>query len=34
VNSTDIPRRAFSVCYMDARTQHTKGRENYTRIFD
>jgi phytanoyl-CoA hydroxylase len=34
VNSTDIPRRAFSVCYMDARTRHTKGRENYTLIFD
>lgn len=33
VNSTDIPRRAFSVCYMAARTRHTKGREGYTRIF-
>lgn len=33
VNTTEIPRRAFSVCYMDARTRHTKGRETYTRIF-
>ncbi len=25
VNRTDIPRRAFSVCYMDARTRQTGG---------
>ncbi|MET9020958.1 phytanoyl-CoA dioxygenase family protein [Actinopolymorpha sp. NPDC004070] len=33
VNTTDIPRRAFSVCYMDARTKHTKGREEYSLVF-
>lgn len=33
VNKTDIPRRAFSVCYMDAETTHNKGRENYPVIF-
>lgn len=33
VNSTDIPRRAFSVCYMDARTRHTRGREDYSVVF-
>ena len=32
VNNTDIPRRAFSVCYMDARTTATNG-ETYTEIF-
>jgi ectoine hydroxylase-related dioxygenase (phytanoyl-CoA dioxygenase family) len=32
VNMTDIPRRAFSVCYMDARTQTTTG-EKYSTIF-
>lgn len=32
VNKTDIPRRAFSVCYMDARTVST-GSEKYTTIF-
>lgn len=31
-NATDISRRAFSVCYMDARTQTTSG-ETYTTIF-
>jgi phytanoyl-CoA hydroxylase len=31
-NATDIPRRAFSVCYMDADTQTTSG-ETYTKIF-
>ena len=25
VNSTDMPRRAFSVCYMDARTVSSRG---------
>jgi hypothetical protein len=32
VNRTDIPRRAFSVCYMDARTV-TTGPDPYTTIF-
>jgi len=32
VNRTDIPRRAFSVCYMDARTV-TTNREKYSVIF-
>jgi hypothetical protein len=32
VNRTDIPRRAFSVCYMDARTKASNG-EQFTRIF-
>ena len=31
-NNTDVSRRAFSVCYMDARTQTTNG-EKYTTIF-
>jgi hypothetical protein len=31
-NATDISRRAYSVCYMDARTQTTSG-ETYTTIF-
>jgi hypothetical protein len=31
-NATDIPRRAFSVCYMDARTQSTTD-ETFTPIF-
>jgi len=31
-NSTDIPRRAFSVCYMDARTSTSSG-EQFTTIF-
>ena len=26
VNSTDIPRRAFSVCYMDAATVSSRGK--------
>lgn len=33
VNKTDIPRRAFSVCYMDARTVNTRN-ESFTRVFD
>lgn len=33
INHTDISRRAFSVCYMDADTQTTSG-EAYTKIFD
>lgn len=32
-NSTDISRRAFSVCYMDARTVSSHG-EQYTKIFE
>ena len=32
VNHTDAPRRAFSVCYMDGRTQARNG-EKYTPIF-
>lgn len=32
VNKTDISRRAFSVCYMDAATRASNG-EKYTRIF-
>jgi phytanoyl-CoA hydroxylase len=32
VNRTDFPRRAFSVCYMDARTQAKDG-ESYVLIF-
>jgi ectoine hydroxylase-related dioxygenase (phytanoyl-CoA dioxygenase family) len=32
VNRTEIPRRAFSVCYMDANTQASNG-EQFTRIF-
>jgi phytanoyl-CoA hydroxylase len=32
VNRTDISRRAFSVCYMDARTQASNG-EQFTTIF-
>lgn len=32
VNSTDIPRRAFSVCYMDAATQTSNG-EQYSLVF-
>ncbi len=31
-NATDVSRRAFSVCYMDARTVATNG-EKYTQIF-
>lgn len=27
VNSTDVPRRAFSVCYMDARTVSSRGHQ-------
>ena len=33
VNRTDIPRRAFSVCYMDARTVTNNG-STFTRVFD
>lgn len=32
INTTDIPRRAFSACYMDAATQST-GNELYTPLF-
>jgi ectoine hydroxylase-related dioxygenase (phytanoyl-CoA dioxygenase family) len=32
VNQTDIPRRAFSVCYMDAQTRSSNG-ETFTRIW-
>jgi len=32
VNRTDIPRRAFSVCYMDARTRAADG-EQFSQIF-
>lgn len=32
INGTDISRRAFSVCYMDARTQASSG-EQYTVVF-
>lgn len=32
VNATDIPRRAFSVCYMDARTRAANG-EQYSTVF-
>jgi ectoine hydroxylase-related dioxygenase (phytanoyl-CoA dioxygenase family) len=32
VNRTDISRRAFSVCYMDARTV-TRNAETYSTIF-
>lgn len=31
-NSTDIPRRAFSVCYMDAATQSSRGH-TFSRVF-
>lgn len=33
VNRSDIPRRAFSVCYMDARTRDAKRDERYSMIF-
>lgn len=33
VNRTDQSRRAFSVCYMDARTTHVTGGESYPTIF-
>jgi phytanoyl-CoA hydroxylase len=32
VNHTDLPRRAFSICYMDAATQSQRG-EKFSRIF-
>jgi ectoine hydroxylase-related dioxygenase (phytanoyl-CoA dioxygenase family) len=32
VNSTDIPRRAFSVCYMDAQTRGSNG-EKFSIVF-
>ena len=32
VNQTDIPRRAFSVCYMDAKTRSSSG-QTFTRVF-
>ena len=33
VNNTDTPRRAFSVCYMDARTRTTKDGRGYPVVF-
>lgn len=33
VNRTEVPRRAFSVCYMDARTTNVNGAELYPEIF-
>jgi ectoine hydroxylase-related dioxygenase (phytanoyl-CoA dioxygenase family) len=33
VNKTDTPRRAFSVCYMDARTRKTDGRRAGNIVF-
>jgi phytanoyl-CoA hydroxylase len=33
VNKTDIPRRAFSVCYVDARTRGTKNGEAFPVVF-
>jgi phytanoyl-CoA hydroxylase len=33
VNRSDISRRGFSVCYMDANTKHTSGNEIYPTIF-
>ena len=33
VNKTDIPRRAFSICYMDAATQSKRG-EQFSIIFE
>lgn len=33
VNRTEIPRRAFSVCYMDARTEHANGTDSFTTVF-
>ena len=33
VNKTDIPRRAFSVCYMDARTRGTKDGRSFPVVF-
>jgi hypothetical protein len=34
VNTTDHARRAFSVCYMDARTRHRNGAEAFTTVFE
>lgn len=34
INSTEVARRAFSVCYMDARTADRNRTEPYPRIFD
>jgi hypothetical protein len=33
VNKTDIPRRAFSVCYMDAQTKDLRTGQAFTRVF-
>lgn len=33
INNTDIPRRGFSVCYMDARTTHVPTGERFPVIF-
>jgi phytanoyl-CoA hydroxylase len=34
VNRTDVPRRAFSVCYMDAATRSRTGDDRFTTVFD
>jgi phytanoyl-CoA hydroxylase len=34
VNTSDISRRAFSVCYMDGNTRDTRGKETFPGIFD
>ena len=34
VNKTDQSRRAFSVCYMDARTRNLAKPETFTRVFE
>ena len=34
VNQTDIPRRAFSVCYMDAATKDRRSGQTFTQVFD
>jgi phytanoyl-CoA hydroxylase len=33
INRTDIPRRAFSVCYMDARTRRARDGKAYPTVF-
>ena len=33
INTTDQPRRAFSVCFMHGDTRHTKTGRTYSRIF-
>jgi len=34
INSTDMPRRGFSICYMDARTQDLRPLEERTHLYD